>query len=162
MIDREPLRQLLYGTHCHLHTLHALEGLAPELAGKLLPSCPHSIFQILHHMLYWQDHALARMRGENPPDPEHAAEGWDFPAAPEDDSDWEATVASFAESLRAIEGMVADPDYDLTRVVGKTAEHTALQQVFMVQGHNSHHLGQIVILRRQLDAWPPPRGGDTW
>jgi hypothetical protein len=22
--------------------------------------------------------------------------------------------------------------------------------------------GQIVLLRRQLGAWPPPRGGDTW
>jgi hypothetical protein len=24
------------------------------------------------------------------------------------------------------------------------------------------HLGQVVLLRRLLGAWPPPGGGDTW
>ena len=32
----------------------------------------------------------------------------------------------------------------------------------IVAQHNSYHLGQIVMLRRVLGAWPPPAGGDTW
>ena len=27
--------------------------------------------------------------------------------------------------------------------------------------HNRYHLGQIALLRRTLEAWPPP-GGDSW
>jgi uncharacterized damage-inducible protein DinB len=39
---------------------------------------------------------------------------------------------------------------------------TVREEVLMLQGHNSYHLGQIVLLRQELGAWPPPRGGDTW
>ena len=39
---------------------------------------------------------------------------------------------------------------------------SALQAVYHVVEHFSYHLGQIVLLRQELGAWPPPRGGDTW
>lgn len=162
MNERDTLRELLYGVRCHMHVLHALEGLDPRLAGAGVPGAPHTVFQVLHHMAYWQGFALRRMRGEHPPDPEHAEEGWDFPRAPEDASDWEAAIASLAEDLRAIEALVADPDYDLDQPVRAGDKGTARDQVLMVQGHNSYHLGQIVQLRCQLGAWPPPRGADTW
>jgi uncharacterized damage-inducible protein DinB len=158
--DRDTLRELLYGVNSHTHVLHALEGLNPFLVGTEIPRSPHTIHQILHHMIYWQDIALARMRGEAPPPPATAAEGWDFPARPEDASDWEAAVASLAESLRAIEALVADPRFDLDRPL--PGGRTPRGQVLMVQGHNSYHLGQIVQLRLQLGTWPPPKGGDTW
>jgi len=28
--------------------------------------------------------------------------------------------------------------------------------------HNSHHLGQIITMRRLLGLWPPPGGTITW
>ena len=36
---------------------------------------------------------------------------------------------------------------------------TILKQIV---AHNSYHVGQIAMLRRQFDAWPPQRGGDSW
>ena len=162
MTTRDELRGLLYGSHAHLHILHALEGLPTSEAGATVEGSPHTIFQVLHHMTYWTDIAVARMHGDDPPDPASAAEGWDFPAAPEDESDWEAAVASLAEGLRASEALVADPEYDLDRVAHARTGSSARHEVLMVQGHNSYHLGQIVQLRQQLGSWPPPRGGDTW
>lgn len=156
---RDSLRELLYGVNAHLHTLHALEGLDPGLAGARPEGAPHTIFQILQHMIYWQDLALARMRGESVREPQAAAEGWETPGRPEDESDWEAAVASLAEGLRAIEALVADESFDLDRAIPKG---TPGSQALMVQGHNSYHLGQIVQIRQQLGAWPPPKGGDTW
>ena len=162
MNDRNFLRELLYGLGSHLHTLHALEGLDPALAGGSCPGAPHTIFQVLQHMVYWQDIALARMRGESAPQPATAAEGWTSPAVPEDASDWEATVASLAEGLRSIEALVADPEVPLDRTTDERRGRTLLDEVLMVTGHNSYHLGQIVQLRQQLGSWPPPKGGDTW
>jgi uncharacterized damage-inducible protein DinB len=37
--------------------------------------------------------------------------------------------------------------------------HTALWEIV---AHNSYHIGQVALLRRQAGAWPPERGGDTW
>jgi hypothetical protein len=28
--------------------------------------------------------------------------------------------------------------------------------------HNGHHLGQVVLMRQMLGAWPPPSGSYTW
>jgi hypothetical protein len=28
--------------------------------------------------------------------------------------------------------------------------------------HTAHHLGQIIVLRQLLGAWPPPAGSWTW
>jgi uncharacterized damage-inducible protein DinB len=164
MNERDTLRELLYGVNSHTHVLQALEGLDPHLAGAEIGGSPHTIFQILQHMIYWQDIALARMRGVDPSSPDTAAEGWTFAKGPEDESDWEGAVASLAEGLRAIESLVADDSYDLGHPIGGRGrpERTGRGEVLMVQGHNSYHLGQIVQLRVQLDAWPPPKGGDTW
>ena len=97
-------------------SLLALEPLM-AMAGARVPGSPHTIFQVLNHMVYWQDISLGRMREEQPPEPPTAAEGWVYPAAPEDESDWEALVACFVEGLRAVEERVANPEVDLDRVV---------------------------------------------
>ncbi len=162
MNERKALQVQLYGLNSHLNILHALEGLEPEAAGARVGAATHTIFQVLHHMVYWQDIALARLSGERPARPASAALGWTAPAAPEDASDYEAAVACLAEGLRSLEACLTDPRFDLDAVVEPDRGVTAREEILMVQGHNSYHLGQIVMLRQELGAWPPPRGGDTW
>jgi uncharacterized damage-inducible protein DinB len=162
MNETETLREQMYGVNAHLHTIHALEGLAPSAAGECVAAAPHTIFQILHHMVYWQDIALARLSGEHPESPPTASLGWTAVQAPEDASDWEAAVACFAEGLRTFDALLSGPNLDLDRVIDDARGSTARDEVLMIQGHNSYHLGQIVMLRQVLGTWPPPRGGDTW
>jgi len=162
MNERQALREQLYGINSHLHALHALEGLSPRQAGAHLAGAPHTIFQVLQHVIYWQDITLARLRRASPARPKSAELGWQTPAAPEDASDWEAAIACLAEGLRSIDGMLADAAFDLDGVADAERKTTAREEILMIQGHNSYHLGQIVTLRQLLGAWPPPRGGDTW
>ncbi len=162
MNEREALREQTYGANSHLHLLHALEGLAPSAAGERPQGSPHSVFQVLHHMVYWTEISLARLRGERPERPASARLGWQASSSPEDSSDWEAAVASLAESLREFERLLADPHFDLGGVTEPDRARSARQEILMVLLHNSYHLGQIVTLRQQLGAWPPPKGGDTW
>src|SRR5262245_35381226 len=102
MNERQALAAQLYGTNSHKHVLHALEGLEPELAGRRVRAGTHSVFQILQHMSYWQDIALARLCGDPPPRPASAELGWSAPAAPEDEADWRAALARFADGVRAL------------------------------------------------------------
>lgn len=160
--ERDALRAQLHGANSHLHLLHALEGLDARLAGARVDGAPHTIFQQLHHMVFWQDVSLARLAGERPERPARAELGWPAPAEPEDEADWEAAVASLAEGLRGFERLLVDPSFDLGGPSDPERGRTAREEILMVLLHNSYHLGQVVQLRRQLGTWPPPRGGDTW
>jgi len=162
MNERQTLLEQTQGVNSHVDFLPALEGLSPAAAGARVPGAPHTIFQILHHMIYWQDITLARLRREGPPTPKSADLGWQAPPAPEDESDWEAAVAQLAEGLRAFEALLADPAFDLGATLDPQRGTSAREELVMIQGHNSYHLGQIVGLRQELGAWPPPRGGCTW
>ena len=162
MNERETLREGLYGANSHLHLLHALEGMAPRQAGARVGAAPHTIFQILNHMVYWQDITLARLLGDTPERPTSSLLGWQARPEPEDASDWEASVACLAEGLRSIERLLVDPELDLGRVVDEERGTTAREEILSIQAHNGYHLGQIVTLRQQQNVWPPPRGGDAW
>jgi uncharacterized damage-inducible protein DinB len=46
---------------------------------------------------------------------------------------------------------------------GNTKFASTLEAVlWQMVAHNSYHTGQIAMLRRALNAWPPRGGGDTW
>ncbi len=152
----EELRNELHGTGSHVHVLDALEGLDSKTAGETVPGMPHSIHQILRHMIYWLDIALARIeKRENDP-AKKAADGWLFPAEPSK-GEWAEAVERLASGLRLLGGR-------LREMHSADPEHRKLvrRNIRMVMGHNAYHLGQIVTLRQQFNRWPPPKGGDTW
>lgn len=162
MNERELLKRHIYGEDGHVHLLHGLEGVSVECAGASVPGAPYTIFEVLNHMIFWQEVALERLAGRPPAPVPSAAIGWPGPKAPADAGEWEAAVARLARGLRSLEEFAADPGNDLDRVSEPARERTARQELFMAAGHSSYHFGQIALLRRQLGSWPPPKGGDTW
>jgi hypothetical protein len=120
-------------------------------------------------MSFWMDNELQRMAGDAPPYPAHAALGWPPNDAPPDALEWSETVARFSRQLAEL-GRLAEAGPEVGgRAVPITSEAGHANQGATVEDvvwqtivHNSHHLGQLVLLRRLIGAWPPPQGGDTW
>jgi uncharacterized damage-inducible protein DinB len=160
--------QLVFGEGAHTKALSCLEGLTGALAGKRPAGAPYSIYALVWHMSFWMENELERIAGAIPRYPERAAEGW-----PDDDpptaNDWSRAVARFQKALERLE-QLADAGAEVKgRSVAVTSEAGHANQATTVEDvvwqtivHTSHHLGQVVLLRRQLGAWPPPGGGDTW
>ncbi|MGH7455322.1 MAG: DinB family protein, partial [bacterium] len=117
MTERENLQRLLYGDGAHANVLNALEGLDEKLVGARPANSPHSIFQILWHIIYWQEYELASITGERPSYPTHAIKSWPSETAPKDLKEWEETIQKFAAGLKRFEAMLADPAADLNRIV---------------------------------------------
>jgi hypothetical protein len=42
------------------------------------------------------------------------------------------------------------------------AHYTKRDVLVHVATHNAHHLGQVILVRQVLGAWPPPAGSWTW
>ena len=150
----QTLVNALTGGAVHLRTLQALEGLHWFSAGDRPGRARHSVFRTLNHMSFWQDAALAGLRGAQAPSPERNRKGWPGEEEPGSSKEWEAALARFRTGL---EGMIEQAQAGgVERVADPVREKTALQVILSIANHNSYHLGQIVLLRRQLASWPPP------
>jgi uncharacterized damage-inducible protein DinB len=166
-VEQQVMRELIRGKGAHADALACVEGVSPDLAGRLVLAFPNSIFGLVWHMGYWMDYEEARIRGQAPPYPEHAAESWPPSPAPRDQAEWTQAVARFSTGLVTLDRLAALPAPEAERKVALTSGatnqgDTVRDIVWQTLVHNSYHLGQVVVLRQALGAWPPKAGSDTW
>jgi uncharacterized damage-inducible protein DinB len=78
---------------------------------------------------------------------------WPASEAPADAGAWERSIAAFEADLRGMQDLVADPATDPFARIPHGDGQTVLREALMLADHNAYHLGQLVLLRRQLGAW---------
>jgi uncharacterized damage-inducible protein DinB len=160
--------ELLYGEGAHANTLACVEDVPLELTGRRADNFPHSIWQIVYHMNFWMGYELKRIRREKPVYPAHASESWPTNAAPPSEEEWREGIALFRDLLADLARLADSPPHVLAEEVGAThrdptkRSSSLLAVLWQTLVHNSYHIGQIVMLRRTLGAWPPKGGGDSW
>lgn len=153
------LQRGIRGTNAHTDAAGVFEGLDWQQAGEKPEGCPHSVWQLLWHMNYWQDFTLAYLKGEAPRNPEHAEESWPEQSMPASEEEWNREAEHFSAGLLQAEQEAAK-DVSEEGFGGK--RRTRADLLMVIINHNSYHAGQAVFLRRMIGAWPPPSGGDTW
>lgn len=157
-MDEEFFRKGLRGQGAHVDTATVFDGLDWQEAGKKPGNCPHSVWELLFQLNYWQDFMLAMLKGEKPKSPEHAAESWPDSPLPASEEEWRAAVGHFLDGLKAAGQEAAKNLAEQVGGKGRTREECLLT----IMLHNTYHAGQVVLVRRTIGAWPPPSGGDTW
>lgn len=156
--------ELLRGKGAHADPVACVEDLAPELASRHVEGFPHSIAELVFHMNYWMDYELRRVRGEKPAHPEHNSESFPSPGAAFSSEDWNSLRTSFAQLLADFVALAKSSEGNMQRQVESLHERdkqiasTLEASLWQVVVHNSYHVGQVVMLRQALRAWPP-RGG---
>jgi hypothetical protein len=166
-MNPQTLIELLYGKGAHANPITAVQGTPAQLASRILEGYPYSIFQIVGHMNYWMDYELQRIQGGDPYYPAHAAESWPSPSAPSAESDWQQVVAHFSASVDQLAAFAKAGSEFLSREIKPAhalpnqSAYSVLDVLWQTAVHNSYHVGQIVLLRRMLNAWPA-KAGDTW
>ncbi|MBN1934903.1 MAG: DinB family protein [Anaerolineae bacterium] len=136
----------------------ALSGLSDVQARVLIEGSPHSAADILGHLNFWQAWALDKIAGKTIPVPEHAEGGW--PKIGE--GEWENLVETFLAGLEACKALAKDEAKLGEAFFWGKHEMTVGNALLSTAVHNAHHLGQIILLRRIMGAWPPEGGMYTW
>lgn len=154
---RQTLLNGLHGRGSHVNPANVFGDLNWRLVGEIPHGIQHSIWQIVNHMIYWQEFSLALLRDDTPRTPEHAADTWTDSVSPTSESEWLNAVNTFLKGLHAVEGSMDNLDATVAARHGRSRAEV----IGMLVGHNSYHLGQIVFLRQTLGAWVPSLG-DTW
>jgi uncharacterized damage-inducible protein DinB len=159
--DDEVLKKLIVGAlsgkGAHVEVRKAVEGLDWKIAGARPDGSPHSIFQLLNHIVFWQEWAVKWLDGEKPPIPKHASGSWPGGAAPADEKEWEQALRRLNKALDALARQAEGKG-----LLEKRGGKSRMEMLQTIASHSSYHIGQSVSVRQLLGAWPPPSGGLTW
>jgi len=151
---REHLLCLLRGRGAHVDFEGAVSDLPPDLRGVTPPGLSHTAWQTLEHLRIAQWDILEFSRNPEHRSPEFPAGYWPERAAPPDDEAWDRSVEAFRADLSAMQELVKDPATDLFAKIPHGEGQTILREALLVADHNAYHLGQLVLVRRLLGAWP--------
>jgi hypothetical protein len=159
MIDQQQLREhvlyLLRGGGAHLDFDKAIEALPIDLRGAKPDRIVHSPWRLLEHMRICQWDILEYSRNPRHVSPKFPDGYWPDSDRPPSDQAWDNSVIGFRSDLRAMQELVSDPATDLlAQIPHGLPGHTILREAILVADHNAYHLGQLVVVRRALGAWP--------
>jgi hypothetical protein len=151
---REHLANLLKSGDAHADFDAAVKGLAPQLQGKRPEGASHSAWEILEHMRLAQWDILEFTRNPKHVSPEFPGGYWPATPQPPNDSAWIAAADAFRADLAATSQLVENEATDLFARIPHGSGQTVLREALVLADHNAYHLGELILLRRLLNAWP--------
>lgn len=154
---REQLAGSLDWGEAHVDFDRAVAGLAPELRGRRVTGLPHSAWEILEHLRIAQHDILDFAKNANYKEMKWPEEYWPKSPEPPSARAWDDSIAQFRRDRETVKTLAADPTIDLAARIphGSKATETYGRAVLLVIDHNAYHVGELVVLRRLLGAWPP-------
>jgi uncharacterized damage-inducible protein DinB len=153
-ILREQLAKVIDWNEAHADFHAAVDDFPSELRGRVPEGFPHSAWQLLEHirLALWDILEFSRnARHKSPAWPDGY---WPKTAAPPTDDAWDKSVEAVVEHVDAIRKLVTDPSRELFAPLPHGTGQTLLREALLVADHNAYHLGQLVLVRRALGAWP--------
>jgi DinB family protein len=156
-MDEQPLREQLlkfiaWGD-AHVDWPEALKRFPAKLRGVRPKRAPHSAWELLEHVRIAQWDILEFSRNPKHVSPDFPSGYWPKSAAPPAPAAWSKSVRAFLRDRKAFQQLVTDPKTDLFGRIPHGSGQTILREVLLAADHNSHHLGQFILVRRLLGAW---------
>jgi uncharacterized damage-inducible protein DinB len=148
----DQLERSFYGGAWHgLALSETLDGVDAAMAAEIPDGECHSLWQTVQHVRIWLDIARRRIEGE--PGASELAPEADWPVTEEvSPAAWKEAKAALEHAHRGLHGTVRGmDDAELANpVVG--SDPTVRGLLTGILQHNAYHGGQMVLLRRALQA----------
>ena len=149
---RKHMKNLLNMEGAHLSFDEAVAGFPVKLRGARPAGAPHSAWELLEHMRLAQEDILDFSR--NPGYEERTFPDDYWPAGPEPPNAraWDKSVRQFRKDLKEMQEVIARTKQDLMAKIPHGQGQTLLREALLVADHNAYHLGQLMFLRKMLEA----------
>jgi uncharacterized damage-inducible protein DinB len=150
---RHELSVFLRGDQAHANLDAAVKNMPASLLDKKPAGSPHNAWQMLEHIRITLRDLL-----EFCTNPKYQAQKWPddyWPAheSPQSSAAWDHSVAAIHKDLKALDHLLKDQKTDLTANIPWGDGQTILREILLAGDHTSYHIGQLVMLRKQLGAW---------
>jgi hypothetical protein len=143
---------LLQMKGAHLDLDAVIDGIPQEHLGVRAHGLPYSLWELLEHMRIAQGDILEFCRNPAYEPPTWPRGYWPATPAPPNERAWTESAHSWREDCQAMQDLVADTSLDLASPIPHGSGQTYLREALLVADHNSWHLGQMMVLRRLMEA----------
>jgi uncharacterized damage-inducible protein DinB len=151
---RAHVGRLLDWRDAHASFDAAVDGLPPAQRGVRPAGSPHSPWELVEHIRRAQHDILDFSRNPDYRELEWPADYWPDSAAPPTAESWDESVAAVRRDREALRQLAADPAVDLFAAIPHGKGQTVLRELLLAADHTAYHVGQLVLTRRLLGAWP--------
>ena len=149
---REQLTTLLTGRNAHQSFDDAVDNLPAELRGVKPDKLPYSIWQLVDHIRIAQWDILEFSRNPDHESPAWPSGYWTKDLAPADEAAWQQALDLIRQDRDAFVALLHDTQLDLYKPFAEGGQNL-LREALLIADHNAYHVGEIIIIRRLLDAW---------
>jgi hypothetical protein len=150
---RKHLIELLDGGHAYARFDKIIADFPAKLRGEVPKGLSHSAWMLLEHLRLAQWDILDFSRNPKYVAPKWPDDYWPKSPSPPSAAAWDKSVKSFQDDLDAMKKLVSNPKTDLFARIPWGDGQTVLREALLIADHNSHHLGQLIDVRRLLDIW---------
>jgi hypothetical protein len=155
--ESDPLRahllKVLSWEDAHVPFDRAVKGVPARARGVRPEGLAWSIWQLVEHIRLAQWDILEFCRNPRYRAPKWPDDYWPESPEPPDAAAWRKSVAAVVADRRAVERLVASPDFDPFAEIPHGEGQTFLREVLLIADHNAYHVGEIVTIRRLMGIW---------
>jgi uncharacterized damage-inducible protein DinB len=151
---REHVARLLEWEDAHARFDAAVAGLPENLRGQRPHGLPYSPWQLLEHLRITQHDILEFCINSGYQEMSWPDDYWPRSPAPESAKAWDQSVEQFRRDRAALQKLARDPQLDLEAAIPHGQGQTYLRELLLAADHTAYHVGELIVVRRLLGAWP--------
>ena len=150
---RKQLARVLEWEDAHAGFDSAVQGLAPNMRGRVPAGLPYSPWQLVEHIRRTQADILEFCVAKHYEEKEWPQDYWPDSAEPPSAKAWEESIDAVRRDRTALAKLATDSKTDLTARVPNGDGQTYLREILLVADHTAYHVGELIVVRRLLGAW---------
>jgi len=144
-----------YGEWIHIDPKYAFIGLTPTNARKKPEGAPHSCWELLYHIVIWQDTIIRNIQGERLDWKEiEANDNWPTTESMKDDSNYNALLDRFYNNVEKATKLLTNVNF--LKTSEGFPELSTIKLYMVLLQHTSYHIGQIITVRQCIGDSPKP------
>jgi len=151
---RDHVAKLLGWQEAHAGFDKAVAELPEPLRGRVPQGLPYSPWQLVEHMRITQHDILDFCRNPAYQEVSWPDDYWPRSPAPPSAAAWDETLRRFREDRTALQRLARDPAIDLAARIPHGTGQTYLRELLLAADHTAYHVGELIVVRRLLGAWP--------
>jgi len=149
---RKELISALTEDNAHAGFDAAVKDFPADLRGERPQGVPHSAYQLVEHLRLAQLDIIEYALNPKHKSPDFPYGYWPKSPEPPDAKAWDKSVAGFRADRKKLVATLEKAD--LLAPIPHANNQSLASKAILVIDHNAYHLGQLILLRRLLNAWP--------